>query len=79
LPGFAQKANTPDPKIIEQLDVLLNKTSQAFRKGDAIGLAALYTEDAIMEPGDFKEGSGIPFLTRSLFDGGTLRKLLRLD
>jgi ketosteroid isomerase-like protein len=43
----AQKPNTPDPKIIEQLDVLKNKTSEAFIKGDAIGLAALYTEDAV--------------------------------
>jgi Domain of unknown function (DUF4440) len=47
LPAFAQKTNTPDPQIIEQLDVLKNKTSEAFIKGDAIGLAALYTEDAV--------------------------------
>jgi hypothetical protein len=31
------------------------------------------------ELGDFKEGAGIPILTRSLFEGGILRKLLWLD
>ena len=48
VPAFAQQKDTVDPQIIEQLAALGNKTDEAFNGGDAVALAALYTEDAVM-------------------------------
>jgi ketosteroid isomerase-like protein len=49
LPTFAQQTNTPgsDPQIIEQLDALGKKFSEAWNNNDAAALAAFYTEDAV--------------------------------
>jgi ketosteroid isomerase-like protein len=48
LPAFAQQKDTVDPQIIEQLNVLSKKTDEAEDNGDAVALAALYTEDAVL-------------------------------
>ena len=49
VPTFAQQTNTPgsDPQIIEQLDALGKKFSEAWNNNDAAALAAFYTEDAV--------------------------------
>ena len=48
LPTFAQQANTPDPKLSEAFTTLCKKFDDAYIKGDAAALAALYTEDATL-------------------------------
>jgi len=45
---FAQEKSAVDTQIIEQLATLGNKTDDAFNDGDAVALAALYTEDAVL-------------------------------
>ena len=49
VPTFAQQTNTPgsDPQVIEQLDALGKKFSEAWNNNDAAALAAFYTEDAV--------------------------------
>jgi len=48
LPTFAQQKDTVDPQIIEQLAALGTKTDEAFNDADAVALAALYTDDAVL-------------------------------
>jgi uncharacterized protein (TIGR02246 family) len=48
LPNFAQQTNTPDPQLVQQLHAIGKKSDEAFLKGDAAALAALYTEDAVL-------------------------------
>jgi ketosteroid isomerase-like protein len=47
-PAFAQQKDAADPQIAEQLTALSEKTNEAFNNGDAVALAALYTEDAVL-------------------------------
>ena len=47
-PAFAQQKDAADPQIAEQLTAVSEKTNEAFNNGDAVALAALYTEDAII-------------------------------
>ena len=47
LPTFAQEKDAAvDPQIVQQLHAIGKKSDEAFLKGDAAALAALYTEDA---------------------------------
>jgi ketosteroid isomerase-like protein len=48
LPIFAQEANLPDPRLRDALVTLAKKIDDAYLKGDAAALAALYTEDATL-------------------------------
>ena len=48
LPTFAQQTNRPDPQIVQQLLAIDKKSDEAFVKGDAAALAALYAEDAVL-------------------------------
>ena len=48
LPIFAQEANLPDPQLRDALATLTKKIDDAYIKGDAAALAALYTEDATL-------------------------------
>jgi len=48
LPIFAQQTNTPDPKLREAFTTLCKNFDDAYIKGDAAALAALYTEDATL-------------------------------
>ena len=60
VPTFAQHTNTPDPQIAHQRDLrgdpnalgefnaLGLKVDEAFNKNDAVALAALFTEDAVL-------------------------------
>src|SRR6516162_1160004 len=48
LPTFAQEKDAAvDPQIVQQLHAIGKKSDEAFLKGDAAALAALYTEDAV--------------------------------
>ena len=47
LPTFAQQTDTPDPKLREQLLSLAKKFDDVYNNGDAAGMVALYTEDAV--------------------------------
>ena len=47
LPTFGQQNNAPDSQIVQQLHAIGKKSDEAFLKGDAAALAALYTEDAV--------------------------------
>jgi ketosteroid isomerase-like protein len=47
VPTFAQQKDAADPLIRQQLDALGQKYDEAFNNGDAVALAALYTEDGI--------------------------------
>jgi uncharacterized protein (TIGR02246 family) len=48
LPTFAQQKETVDPQIIEQLNAVAKKWDDAFNNNDAAGLAATFTEDAVL-------------------------------
>ena len=47
LPSFAQQ-NTADPGLREQLLALAKKFEDAWNNNDAVALAALFTEDAVL-------------------------------
>jgi ketosteroid isomerase-like protein len=42
------KANTPDPKLRQQLDVKIKKYDEAWNKNDAAALAAFFADDAVL-------------------------------
>src|SRR5271166_6781118 len=60
MPTFAQQTNTPDPQLVQQRDLigvdkaldafiaLGTKYQEAFNKNDADGVAACFTENAIL-------------------------------
>ena len=49
LPAFCQERDAAvDAQIVQQLHAIGKKSDQAFLKGDAGAVAALYTEDAIL-------------------------------
>jgi hypothetical protein len=48
VPAFAQKKETVDPKILEQLAAFGEKAREAWNNNDAAALAATYTEDAVL-------------------------------
>src|SRR5262249_8000030 len=49
LPAFCQeRVGAVDAQIVQQLHAIGKKSDQAFLKGDAGAVAALYTEDAIL-------------------------------
>jgi ketosteroid isomerase-like protein len=48
VPAFAQQKDRVDPRIIEQHAALDQKYDEAFNYGDAIALAATFTEDAVL-------------------------------
>jgi ketosteroid isomerase-like protein len=48
-PAFGQEKDTPvDPQVVQQLHTIGKKSDEAFLKGDAAAVAALYTEDAVL-------------------------------
>jgi len=47
LPTFAQQKETVDPQIIEQLNALGKKMTDALNNNDPAPIAALFTEDAV--------------------------------
>jgi ketosteroid isomerase-like protein len=52
LPTFAQQTNTPDPQLRDAFVALNKKFDEGFVNGDVAGLAAFYTEDAVIVPND---------------------------
>ena len=49
LPTFAQEKDAAvDPQIVQQLHAIGKKSDEAFLKGDATSLAALFTQDAVL-------------------------------
>src|SRR6516165_6444181 len=49
LPAFGQEKDAAvDPQIVQQLEAIGKKSDEAFLKGDAAAVAALYTEDAVL-------------------------------
>ena len=58
LPTFAQKTNTPDSQLRQQLDVLLEKTDDAYINNDPAAATALFTEDAVLVTPDNKTFHG---------------------
>src|SRR5262245_9787975 len=47
LPIFAQKQNTVDPEVRQQIEAVYMKFVEAQNKGDAAAIAALFTQDAV--------------------------------
>jgi len=47
LPTFAQQTNAPDSQLRDQLVAFDKKFDEAFNNNDAVGVAALFTEDAL--------------------------------
>ena len=48
LPTLAQEKDAAvDPRVVQQLHAMGKKSDEAFLKGDAAALAALYTGDAV--------------------------------
>jgi uncharacterized protein (TIGR02246 family) len=47
VPSFAQRTNTPDPQLRDQLVAFDKKFDEAFNNNDAAAVAALFTEDAV--------------------------------
>ena len=48
VPTLAQRKETVDPQVREQIDANIKKSDEAFNNNDAAALAALLTEDAIV-------------------------------
>ena len=48
VPAFAQQKDSVDTQIIEQLAALDQENDEAFSNGDAVAMAATYTEDAVL-------------------------------
>ena len=48
LPTFAQQKDTIDPQIAQQLEAIGRKSDEAWVKGDAAGIAAFFTENAVV-------------------------------
>ena len=48
LATFAQQKGTVDPKIIEQLREEDKNFEEAYNKHDAVAIAALFTDDAVL-------------------------------
>jgi ketosteroid isomerase-like protein len=48
LPALAQQTNTPDQQLRQQLLALAKKFEDAWNNNDAVALAALFTEDAVL-------------------------------
>ena len=48
LPTFAQRTNTSDQQLREQLVPLDKKIADAWKNNDAAALAALFTKDAVL-------------------------------
>src|SRR5215469_35415 len=49
LPAFGQEKETAvDPQVVQQLHSIGKESDEAFLKGDAAAMAALYTEDAVL-------------------------------
>jgi type II secretory pathway pseudopilin PulG len=48
VPAFAQQKDTVDTQIIEQLAALDQEYDEAFNNGDAVAMAATFTEDAVL-------------------------------
>jgi uncharacterized protein (TIGR02246 family) len=46
--AFAGQKDTVDAKTAEQIRSLVRKYDEAFNRGDAAGVAALYTDDAVL-------------------------------
>jgi hypothetical protein len=46
-PSFAQRKDTVDPKIVEQLQEEDKNFEEAYNKHDAAAVAALFTDDAV--------------------------------
>jgi uncharacterized protein (TIGR02246 family) len=48
LPTFAQQTNTPDPELRQRLVALIKKFEDAYNANDAVTLATLFREDAVL-------------------------------
>jgi len=48
LPAFAQQKEAVDPKIIEQLQEEDKNFQEAYNRHDAVAIAALFTDDAVL-------------------------------
>src|ERR1700759_4473832 len=48
VPAFAQQKDTVDPQLRQALAAFNKKENEAWDNNDAVALAALYTEDAIL-------------------------------
>jgi ketosteroid isomerase-like protein len=48
VPAFAQHKDAADPQIRQQLDALGQKYDEAWNSGDAVALAATFTENAVL-------------------------------
>jgi ketosteroid isomerase-like protein len=47
-PAFAQQKDTTDPQIAQQLEAIGRKSDEAWDKGDAAGIAAFFTQNAVV-------------------------------
>ena len=45
--AIAQEQNTVDPEVRQQIEAVHMKFVEAQNKGDAVGIAALFTQDAV--------------------------------
>jgi ketosteroid isomerase-like protein len=48
VPAFAQQKDTTDPQIAQQLEAIGRKSDEAWDKGDAAGIAAFVTQNAVV-------------------------------
>ncbi|HXM27409.1 MAG TPA: SgcJ/EcaC family oxidoreductase [Chthoniobacterales bacterium] len=47
LPTLAEETHAPDPKLLQALDDLFRRESEAYNNNDAAAIAATFAEDAI--------------------------------
>src|SRR5580704_11987383 len=52
LATFAQKTDTPDPRLRQMIDEFAEKYAEAVNNNDAAAVAAFYTEDGVFVTSD---------------------------
>jgi uncharacterized protein (TIGR02246 family) len=48
LPTYAQQTNTPDPRLLQRLVALIKNFEDAYNDNDAVTLATLFRDDAVL-------------------------------
>ena len=43
-----ERTNTPDPRLRQQFDAKIKKYNEAWNNNDAVAVAALFAEDAVL-------------------------------
>jgi ketosteroid isomerase-like protein len=80
VPTLAQQKDTVDPKIDQQIRALAMKYDEAYNRQDPAAVAALYTEDAVLQSphGPFRGRQAIEKIMQDTISRTTILKTCSL-